>query len=885
MANQKIPLYIPVFINSATYTPARVLPRLYFYNGQVDCERWYISDGGNSARDQNAFPYFDHYNVSGSQFPTTTSKSLLFNNEAAVYGEVPTNSLYTTYWEKYIEFLYNPKTRVLNCQAIIPLADYFHMELNDIVNFRGNYWHLRAINDYSLKDGTCNLQLVGPVIPDVFDKIVPVPPPPPQASSSVSWSYIEYLQDGTFNVYDNSITLGTLTADGSGNAQVSQSHYVTASLVPVNYPSSGSVTMSLNVNGDTTISNVAYTNTTISASFLVGNSKTYYITGSIRYNDTPPPQLSSSLSWSYDETIQDGTFTIFDNASTITTLTADGIGNTQISQSHYVTASLTPINFPSTGSVTMSLFVNGGGLNISRSTSINETITASFLVGAGQEYYITSSTIFTQLSSSVSWSYSESAQDGTFIVYDNANSIATLTANGNGNSQISQSHYVTASLVPVSYPSSGSVTMSLFVNGAATIATTAYTNTTITASFLVGTGSIYNITGSIQWNPPPIAPVSWSYSESAQDGTFIVYDNASTIATLTANGNGNAQVFTSNYVTASLVPVNYPSSGSVTMSLNVNGSTTASVTSNANETITASFLVTTGSVYSITGSIQWNPTPLAIEYLLVGGGGGGGWFPASSDGGPAAGGGGAGGFVSGTIDLSLANTYPILIGTGGVDVSNIAQNGGNTTAFGLTAYGGGSGGEQSGVGTFKPAGSGSSGGGGSISTDPPISGSAIYGSQGKDGGAGSSYSFGGGGLYSGGGGGGGASVKGETAYGAPGKIIGGAGGDGKAWFDGKYYAGGGGGGSWSTSTTSTTCAIGGIGGGGQGGSKGFGDATPGSVNTGGGGGGGTGSRAGGSGIVKVRYAGSGSKATGGTIEYSGSYTYHTFTASGDFITN
>ena len=170
MATQKIPLYIPVFINSATYTPARVLPRLYFYNGQVDCESWYISDANNSAREQTAFPYFDHYNVvSGSQFPTTNSRSLLFNNENASYGQIPDASLYTSYWEKYIQFLYNPKTRVLNCQAIIPLADYFQMELNDIVNFRGSYWHLRAINDYSLKTGECNLQLVGPVIPDVFD--------------------------------------------------------------------------------------------------------------------------------------------------------------------------------------------------------------------------------------------------------------------------------------------------------------------------------------------------------------------------------------------------------------------------------------------------------------------------------------------------------------------------------------------------------------------------------------------------------------------------------------------------------------------------------------------------------------------------------------------
>ena len=171
--SQRIPIYIPTYINSADYTPARVLPRLLFYNGVLDCQTYWIESGsadfGGVTYAQNSFPYFDNYNVVSGSFPTTNSKSLLFNNEVASYGEVPTDSLYTTYWSKYISFLYNPKTRILNCSGIIPLADYFKMELNDIVNFRGNYYHLRAINDYSLKDGTCNLQLLGPVIPDSFD--------------------------------------------------------------------------------------------------------------------------------------------------------------------------------------------------------------------------------------------------------------------------------------------------------------------------------------------------------------------------------------------------------------------------------------------------------------------------------------------------------------------------------------------------------------------------------------------------------------------------------------------------------------------------------------------------------------------------------------------
>jgi hypothetical protein len=173
--SQNIPIYIPTFINSPDYSPARVLPRLFFYNGMVPCEPWYfetksLPSGVVSTGQIDAFPYFDHYNVVTGSFPTTGSQSLLFNNESAVYGTSPNDNLYTSYYETYIELLYNPKTRLLNCSAIIPLADYVKMELNDIVNFRGNYFHLRAINDYSMKDGTCNLQLLGPIIPDALDR-------------------------------------------------------------------------------------------------------------------------------------------------------------------------------------------------------------------------------------------------------------------------------------------------------------------------------------------------------------------------------------------------------------------------------------------------------------------------------------------------------------------------------------------------------------------------------------------------------------------------------------------------------------------------------------------------------------------------------------------
>jgi hypothetical protein len=162
-------IFIPTLISSVNYQPVRTLPHIYFYNGLKDCEEYYIQhyESGSTSvvtsSVQEQFPYLDYYD---GLTPTTGSNSLLFFNEGTPYGVVPTGSLYTQYWDKYVSLLYDPRTRLINASGIIPLADYFEMELNDIVQWRGNYYHLRAINDYNLKDGTCKLQLLGPIIRD-----------------------------------------------------------------------------------------------------------------------------------------------------------------------------------------------------------------------------------------------------------------------------------------------------------------------------------------------------------------------------------------------------------------------------------------------------------------------------------------------------------------------------------------------------------------------------------------------------------------------------------------------------------------------------------------------------------------------------------------------
>jgi hypothetical protein len=143
---------------------------------------------------------------------------------------------------------------------------------------------------------------------------------------------------------------------------------------------------------------------------------------------------------------------------------------------------------------------------------------------------------------------------------------------------------------------------------------------------------------------------------------------------------------------------------------------------------------TVGTTNFVVSSVGTDPS---INYLVVAGGGSGGiGTPVGYE----AGGGGAGGVLRGNLNVT-ATTYPIVVGAGGNNA-----NGGNSTAFGLTAVGGGRGGSSPNGGL-----SGGSGGGGSHANNPGGAGTAGQGFAGATPGQGSS-----------GGGGGGAGEAGNT---------------------------------------------------------------------------------------------------------------------------
>lgn len=216
------------------------------------------------------------------------------------------------------------------------------------------------------------------------------------------------------------------------------------------------------------------------------------------------------------------------------------------------------------------------------------------------------------------------------------------------------------------------------------------------------------------------------------------------------------------------------------------------------------------SIIAVNSSNTSQTLPVSANYILIAGGGGGG--------GGQGGGGGAGGVLQGSVALS--GLKDLTIGNGGAGSlggSNpVATNGGNTTAFNLTAVGGGAGGSE-------PSGwkgeNGGSGGGSSSSNPQYFGGNGISG-QGNKGGDAYHTSV----INDGaGGGGGGAGSVGSNG----GLRTAGKGGDGidlKSFLgttDSQFYAGGGGGaGSGDTDALINTSYTG-LGGSGVGGSGGY----------------------------------------------------------------
>jgi hypothetical protein len=193
------------------------------------------------------------------------------------------------------------------------------MELNNVVNFKGNYYHLRAINDYSLKTGECTLQLLGPIIRDTISDLQPIPPAPTgsTAPATASIKLAEYNASPTAFLDANLIVSGTAyyfsgdftqSISGGATANVTLEAKDGGSTVWGPYTTS-SATLTIFDNGSLiqsasllVFSGSGDNDVTFPITFTAGHNFT--ITGSTApvTGSTPPATGSADLDWSYSET-------------------------------------------------------------------------------------------------------------------------------------------------------------------------------------------------------------------------------------------------------------------------------------------------------------------------------------------------------------------------------------------------------------------------------------------------------------------------------------------------------------------------------------------------------------------------------------------------------
>ena len=197
-----------------------------------------------------------------------------------------------------------------------------------------------------------------------------------------------------------------------------------------------------------------------------------------------------------------------------------------------------------------------------------------------------------------------------------------------------------------------------------------------------------------------------------------------------------------------VVIVRYPITPAAPVTTVATGGTSTTTTVVGDTTYRIHTFSTVGtSTFTLTTAGNLGP----IEYLIVAGGGSGATGDSGNDGGS---GGGAGGVIHGSTTTLTPTNYSIVVGAGGPGINGqvrVAGNqGGNSSAFSLTAVGGGRGAQCNSAGVAGGSGSGAGGGGG-----PLFAGGAPTANQGYSGGFNTGVAphpgAGGGGAQSGGG--------------------------------------------------------------------------------------------------------------------------------------
>jgi len=140
--------------NHIQLIPMRPKPRLLFWNGMKTTggTTWYYDDapgGAATSISMTTYPCATPY----SDFLTTpTTLNLNWNIEADFVGEILGESVYTRYWNSYIQELYSSEARIMTAYFKIDAQDLRDLTFDDVIFIKDTYWRVQKIYDAPLTD-------------------------------------------------------------------------------------------------------------------------------------------------------------------------------------------------------------------------------------------------------------------------------------------------------------------------------------------------------------------------------------------------------------------------------------------------------------------------------------------------------------------------------------------------------------------------------------------------------------------------------------------------------------------------------------------------------------------------------------------------------------
>jgi hypothetical protein len=121
-------------------------------------------DGGGNVTSVFGKP-FNAYTCSNYETvpPDITSLDANFGQEVPIHAVIntPYQTLFQRYYQNYLQELYSPESKIMECSIMLDIADVYNLQFNDSIYIWNSYWRILSVSNYVLGGATpCRVKLI-----------------------------------------------------------------------------------------------------------------------------------------------------------------------------------------------------------------------------------------------------------------------------------------------------------------------------------------------------------------------------------------------------------------------------------------------------------------------------------------------------------------------------------------------------------------------------------------------------------------------------------------------------------------------------------------------------------------------------------------------------